>query len=75
MSQAESILYKNNIKSDNLTDDPEIGIWVPKVSDDWDGGIPATLIVNSDNYNFYPNPFEKEELIFEINKILPRLDR
>jgi len=75
-SKLNPYLYKNNIKSDVvLLDDPKINTWVPKVSDDWDGGIPATLIVNSDNYNFYPNPFEKEELIFEINKILPRLDR
>tara|TARA_B100001939_G_scaffold344247_1_gene358351 strand:+ start:109 stop:726 length:618 start_codon:yes stop_codon:yes gene_type:complete len=75
-SKLNPYLYKNNIKSDViLLDDPEIGTWVSKVSDDWDGGIPATLIVNSDNYNFYPKPFEKEELISEINKILPRLDK
>ena len=75
-SKLNPYLYKNNIKSDViLLHDPEIGTWVPKVSDDWDGGIPATLIVNSDNYNFYPKPFEKEELIFEINKILPPLDK
>ena len=44
--------------------------WVPKVSEQWDGGIPATLIVNSSNYNFYPKPFKKEELFTEINKVL-----
>ena len=75
-SKLNPYLHKNNIKSDViLLDDPEIGTWVPKVSDDWDGGIPATLIVNSDNYNFYPKPFEKEELISVINKTLPPLDK
>ena len=44
--------------------------WVPRVSEKWDGGIPATLIVNSSNYNFYPNPFEKEELVSEIQKVI-----
>jgi len=44
--------------------------WIPKVSEQWDGGIPATLIVNSSNYNFYPKPFDKEELIAEINKVI-----
>ena len=44
--------------------------WVPKVSEEWDGGIPATLIVNASNYIFYPKPFKKEELFNEINKVL-----
>ena len=75
-SKLSPYLYKNNIKSDViLLDDPNISTWVPKVHENWDGGIPATLIVNSSNYNFYPNPFEKEDLIFEINKIHPFPDK
>ena len=64
-------LKKNNIKSKViLLDDSKMNAWVPKVSEQWDGGIPATLIVNSSNYNFYPKPFEKEELFNEINKAI-----
>ncbi len=64
-------LKKNNIKSKViLLDDSKMNTWVPKVSEQWDGGIPATLIVNSSNYNFYPKPFKKEELIAEINKVI-----
>ena len=75
-SKLSPYLNKNNIKSDViLLDDPNISTWVPKVHENWDGGIPATLIVNSSNYNFYPNPFEKEDLIFEINKIHPFPDK
>ena len=56
-------LKKNKIKSKViLLDDSKMNTWVPKVSEEWDGGIPATLIVNSSNYNFYPKPFKKEEL-------------
>ena len=64
-------LKRNKIKSKViLLDDSKMNTWVPKVSEQWDGGIPATLIVNSSNYNFYPKPFQKEELYIEINKAI-----
>ena len=64
-------LKRNKIKSRViLLDDSKMNTWVPKVSEQWDGGIPATLIVNSSNYNFYPKPFKKEELYTEINKAI-----
>ncbi len=64
-------LKKNKIKSKViLLDDSKMNTWVPKVSEDWAGGIPATLIVNSSNYNFYPKSFNKEELVAEINKVI-----
>ena len=70
-SKLKPYLKKNNIKSNViLLDDSKMNKWVPRVSEKWDGGIPATLIVNSSNYNFYPNPFEKEELVGEILKVI-----
>ena len=70
-SKLKPYLKKNKIKSKViLLDDSKMNTWVPKVSEEWDGGIPATLIVNSSNYNFYPKPFKKEELFTEINKVL-----
>mgnify|MGYP001414232841 FL=1 len=70
-SKLKPYLKKNKIKSNViLLDDSKMNNWVPRVSEKWDGGIPATLIVNSSNYNFYPNPFEKEELVSEIQKVL-----
>ncbi len=64
-------LKKNKIKSKViLLDDSKMNTWVPKVSEDWSGGIPATLIVNSSSYNFYPKSFNKEELVAEINKVI-----
>ena len=70
-SKLKPYLKKNKIKSRViLLDDSKINTWVPKVSERWDGGIPATLIVNTSNYNFYPKPFEKEELFAEIKKVI-----
>ena len=70
-SKLQPYLKKNKIKSKViLLDDSKMNTWVPKVSEQWDGGIPATLIVNSHNYNFYPKPFKKDELFFELNKVL-----
>ena len=64
-------LKRNKIKSKViLLDDSKMNTWVPRVSKQWDGGIPATLIVNASNYNFYPKPFKKEDLYTEINKAL-----
>jgi len=64
-------LKRNKIKSKViLLDDSKMNIWVPRVSEQWDGGIPATLIVNASNYNFYPKPFKKEDLFTELNKVL-----
>ena len=64
-------LKRNKIKSKViLLDDSKMNTWVPRVSEQWDGGIPATLIVNALNYNFYPKPFKKEDLFDEINKVL-----
>ena len=70
-SKLKPYLKRNKIKSKViLLDDSKMNTWVPKVHEQWDGGIPATLIVNSSNYKFYPKPFEKEELFAEINKLL-----
>tara|TARA_B100000965_G_scaffold37898_1_gene27976 strand:- start:217 stop:702 length:486 start_codon:yes stop_codon:yes gene_type:complete len=70
-SKLKPYIKMNKIKSNViLLDDSKMNKWVPRVSEKWDGGIPATLIVNSSNYNFYPNPFKKEELVSEIAKVL-----
>ena len=64
-------IKKNKLQSNVvLLDDSKMNEWVPRVYEKWDGGIPATLIVNSSNYNFYPNPFKKRELVAEIHKAI-----
>jgi len=70
-SRLKPYLKKNKIKSQViLLDDSKFNTWVPKVFEKWDGGIPATLIVNSTNYNFYPKTFDEQELFNEIRRAL-----
>ena len=70
-SKLKPYLKRNKIKSQViLLDDSKMNTWVPKVFEKWDGGIPATLIVNSTNYNFYPQTFDEQELFAEIRKVL-----
>ncbi len=70
-NKVKPYLKKNKIKSKViLLDDSKMNTWVPKVYNQWDGGIPATLIVNSSNYNFYPKPLKKAELFNEIKKVI-----
>ena len=70
-SKIKPYIFTKKIKSKLLLlDDPDLKTWIPKVSDKWGGGIPATLIVNRSNYNFYPNPFDQESLVNEINRVL-----
>jgi thiol-disulfide isomerase/thioredoxin len=70
-SKIKPYIFTKKIRSKVLLlDDPDLITWIPKVSDKWGGGIPATLIVNRSNYNFYPNPFNQESLVNEINKVL-----
>ena len=70
-SKLVPFVKSNNIKSNviQLTD-INLSEWMPKISNNWDGGIPATLIINSNSQKFYPKPFEKDELIYEIDEII-----
>ena len=53
-----------------ILDDPKMNDWIPKIDEDWQGGIPATLIYNKDNRIFYPHGFTYEELNTELNKFI-----
>ena len=70
-SKLVPFVKKNNITSDviHLTD-INLNEWMPKISKEWEGGIPATLIINNNFQKFYPKPFEKDELIYEIEEII-----
>lgn len=50
-----------------ILNDPKMNDWIPKVNEDWSGGIPATLIYNSDKRTFYERPFTHEELTKELS--------
>ncbi len=53
-----------------LLDDDDANRWIPKVSEDWSGAIPATLIVKNGTVKFYERSFTFEELEKELKTIL-----
>ncbi len=42
--------------------DPDSNTWINKISRDWSGAIPATLMFNKDKKGFYEQSFTKKEL-------------
>ena len=70
-SQVIPFLEKNNIQSQVvLLDDADANSWIPKVSKEWSGAIPATIIYNSTTRKFYERSFNYEELENELKTIL-----
>ena len=45
-----------------LLDDPDANSWIPQVSENWSGAIPATVIYNGKQRAFYERSFTYEEL-------------
>jgi thiol-disulfide isomerase/thioredoxin len=70
-SQVIPFLEKNNIQSQVvLLDDADANSWIPKVSSQWSGAIPATIIYNTANRKFYERSFTYEELENELKTLL-----
>lgn len=70
-SRLEPFVEKKGLKSKVvILDDPKQNEWIPKVSEEWGGGIPATLIYNKEKRSFYEKGFTYEELNEELNKFL-----
>jgi thiol-disulfide isomerase/thioredoxin len=70
-SQVIPFIKKNSIQSEIvLLDDADANSWIPKVSPEWSGAIPATIIYNKDNRKFYEQSFTFEELETEIKLFL-----
>ena len=53
-----------------ILDDKKMNDWIPKIAEDWEGGIPATLIYNKNKRTFYPHGFTYDELNTELAKFL-----
>jgi len=53
-----------------LLDDDNANRWIPKVSEEWSGAIPATLMVKNGTHKFYERTFTFEELENELKTIL-----
>ena len=56
-------INKNNITNEVvLLDAPNYNSWIDKVSEDWSGGIPASLIYNNNSRDFFEKSFDFHEL-------------
>ncbi|UCA56595.1 MULTISPECIES: TlpA disulfide reductase family protein [Aequorivita] len=72
-SQVIPFNKKNNIKSEVvLLDDPDANNWIPRVSKEWSGAIPATIIYNKKKRKFYEQSFTFEELETELKAFLKK---
>ena len=64
-------LEKHQLKSQVvLLDDPKQNEWIPKVSENWEGSIPATLIYNENQRAFFEKTFTLVELKNNLDQIL-----
>lgn len=68
--QVIPFIEKNNLQSKViLLDDPDANSWIPKISEEWSGAIPATLFLKGDNKKFFEKSFTFSELEKEIKSI------
>lgn len=72
-SRLEPYVEKENIRSKVvILDDPKQNEWIPKVSEQWGGGIPATLIYNVEKRSFHERGFTYGELREEVEKFVTK---
>lgn len=70
-TKLKPFMIKNEIKGKVLAlDDPAMNVWIPKVSEEWDGGLPATVIYNKDKSEFFYRTFTYDELEEELKQFL-----
>jgi thiol-disulfide isomerase/thioredoxin len=70
-SRLNPFLKKRGIKSKTIfLDAPGENIWIPQISGEWSGAIPATLIINPKRNcsTFYEKAFNLQELVETIQK-------
>lgn len=70
-SNLKPFIEKHNLKSKVIAlNDPDSNRWIPEVSEDWSGAIPATLIYNKDKRQFYEKSFTYDELEKEVKQFI-----
>lgn len=71
LKKLNAFLAKNELNSEKvLLDDPDQNAWIPKVSPDWSGAIPATVIYGKGKRKFYEKSFTKAELENELKNFI-----
>ena len=61
---------KRNVNSHiMILDDPDADTWISKVSEKWDGALPATIVYNKNKREVFTRQVSYEELAETIDKI------
>ena len=70
-SSLKPYIKNNKLQSKVIAlNDVDSNSWIPKISEDWTGAIPATLIYNKDKRQFYEQSFSYDELETEVKQFL-----
>jgi thiol-disulfide isomerase/thioredoxin len=70
-SKLKPFILDRKLKSKVVAlNDPDANFWIPKISEDWSGAIPATLIYNKNKRQFYEQTFKYEELETQLKQFL-----
>lgn len=70
-SHVKPFIKKHKLNSKVVAlNDMNSNMWIPEISADWSGAIPATLIFNKDKRQFYEHTFTYEELEAEVKRFL-----
>ncbi len=71
-TQVIPFIAEHQLKSEVvLLFDPNANVWINKVSSDWTGSIPATVVYNKKSRNFHEGSYTYEELkaVIESHKM------
>lgn len=70
-SRVIPFIKRKNLKVDVvLLNDPNANQWIEKISKDWSGAIPATVIYRNSEWHFFEKSFTEASLEKEIKKVL-----
>lgn len=70
-TKLKPFISQKNLKSKVVAlNDTDTNRWIPLVSEEWTGAIPATLIYNKDKREFYEQSFEYEELETKVKQFI-----
>ncbi len=70
-SHLKPFIKQNELKSKVIAlNDTDSNFWIKKISKDWSGAIPATLIFNKNKRQFYEQTFTYDELETQVKQFL-----
>lgn len=68
--RVKNFTERNSLKPQIIIlDDPNSNAWIDKVSTDWSGALPATIIYTRNKRMFFEKSFTYEELEEEVKKV------